>query len=125
MSSLNIAKFTTASITITATSGDASADVLYTCPTNHDGLVRFLHVSNGSTNNKKVSIQIYHTSSATYKNLVNDLAMSANTVKDIVPGGALLHLNGGDKIVCHMESGGTFDVTVSVEEHYEPNKVNG
>ena len=122
MSVLNVAKFTTASITISATSGGASGDVLYTCPANHDGLVRFLHITNGSTNNKKVSIEIYHASTTSYKNLVNDLSMSANTVTDIIPGGSLLHLNAGDKLVCHMESGGTFDVTTSVEEHYEPHK---
>ena len=55
-------------------------------------------------------------------NLVNDLSMSANTLADIIPGGSLLHLNAGDKLVCHMESGATFDVTTSVEEHYEPHK---
>ena len=122
MSVLSIAKFITASITITATSGGASGNVLYTCPDHHDGLVKFLHITNGSTNNKKVSIEIYHVSSTQYHNLVNDLAMDANSIVDIIPGGSLLHLNAGDKLVCHMESGGIFDVTTSVEEHYEPHK---
>jgi hypothetical protein len=122
MSVLNVAKFITESITISATSGGASGNVLYTCPANHDGLVRFLHLTNGSTNNKKVSIQIYHAANTQYHNLVNDLAMDANSIVDIIPGGSLLHLNAGDKLVCHMESGGNFDVTTSVEEHYEPNK---
>ena len=85
MSVLNIAKFTTASITISATSGGASGNVLYTCPANHDGLVRFLHVTNGTTSSKKVSIEIYQASTTSYKNLVNDLSMSANTVADIIP----------------------------------------
>ena len=37
----------TESVAVTATSGGASSDVVYTCPNNHDAIVTFLHVSNG------------------------------------------------------------------------------
>ena len=39
----------TEAIIVTATSGGANADLIYTCPPNHDATVDFLHVSNGAS----------------------------------------------------------------------------
>ena len=38
----------TESVTVTATAGGASGNVLYTCPNFHDATVEFLHISNGA-----------------------------------------------------------------------------
>ena len=47
----------TESVTVTATAGGASSQVLYTCPNNYDAIITFLHVSNGGVSTDNVSIQ--------------------------------------------------------------------
>ena len=44
---------------IFATSGGASGDVIHTCPANFISLIKFLHVSSGSSSTKKYSLQWY------------------------------------------------------------------
>ena len=43
------AKYFTKAKNLSATSGGASGDVVYTCPNNHVSLITFLHISNGAT----------------------------------------------------------------------------
>ena len=47
----------TKGLTVTATSGGASADLLYVCPANFDAEIVFLHVTNGDTANHNISLQ--------------------------------------------------------------------
>jgi len=119
MPELKASKFHTNSITVTSTSTGASADVLYTVPANFSAHVHFLHISNGDAQ-KKITIQIYHASSNAYKNLVKNFNQDANTLKDVVPGGAFLDMKAGDKLVCSREADGIFDVTVTAEEFFDP-----
>ena len=119
MPDLSVSKFTTESKTITSTSADASADVIYTVPDNYSAIVRFLHLSNGTTSTKKAYIQFYHNDDTTYYNLVNGLSMSGNSTHDVVSGN-FFTLHQKDKIVSYIESGMTLDVTVSVEEYFDP-----
>ena len=48
----------TEAVTVTATTGGASADTIYTCPPNHDATVDFLHISNGTTSTQNVATEI-------------------------------------------------------------------
>jgi len=119
MPDLSVSKFTTESKTITSTSADGSADVVYTVPDNYSAIVRFLHLSNGTNSTKKAYIQFYHNDDTTYYNLVNGLNMSVHTKHDVVSGN-FFTLHQKDKIVSYIESGMTLDVTVSVEEYFDP-----
>ena len=112
-------KFVTESKNITATSGGASGDVLYTVPPNHSALVDFLLISAGNLNNKHISIQLYHEDDSLYHDIVGKLAMSNNTVQQLM-GGVKLNMHQNDKLVCFSDSSGNFDVTVSVEEFFDP-----
>jgi hypothetical protein len=62
----------TESITVTATAGGASSNVVYTCPNFYDAIVTFLHVSNGAVSTDNVSIQWYHKEDDTYYTIVNN-----------------------------------------------------
>ncbi|MEK9917827.1 MAG: hypothetical protein VW496_00400 [Pelagibacteraceae bacterium] len=119
MPDLDTAKFTTESITVTSTTADASADVLYTVPDNHSALIKFLHLSNGTASTKKAYIQFFHNDSSTYKYLANGLSMAGNSVSGLISSGEFL-LHQKDKIVCYIESGMTLDVTVSAKEYFDP-----
>jgi len=121
MPNLINSKFLTESKTITSTSADESADVIYTVPNNYSSTIRFLHLSNGTGNNKKAYIQFYHKDDNQYHYLANGLAMDANTVQDIT-GNAYFNLHQGDKIVAYIQSGMILDVTISAEEYYNPNR---
>jgi hypothetical protein len=116
----NTSTYFTAAKDLTSNTGGASADVVYTCPTGFVALIKFIHVSNGATNNKKYSIQWYESSTATYHFLVDDHSLSANSLEDVVAGGSCIALQAGDKIVAHEESGGDFHIVVSGEEYFNP-----
>jgi len=123
MATLSTAKFFTAAKDISSTSGGASSDVIYTCPSNFIALVRFLHVSNGGSNNKKYSIQWYESDTTTYHYIVDDHSLSSNSLEDVVHGGSYIALKAGDKIVASKESGGDFHIILSGEEHFQPTQI--
>ena len=119
MPAKDVSKLVTESINVTATAADASAQLLYQCPTNFSAVVTFLIVSSGTVGNKDISIQLYHQETATYKYLLRTYRMSANSVF-VVTSSSSLSLHQGDKIVCFTDSTGNFDVTLSVEEYFDP-----
>jgi len=119
MATIATAKFFTAAKDLSSTSADSSADVIYTCPNNFIALIRFLHVSNGSGNNKKYSLQWYEKTATTYHYIVDNHSLDANTLEEVIDGGGYLALKAGDKIVGHKESGGDFHIILSGEEHFQ------
>ena len=114
-------KFKTESLTVTSTSADANSDLIYTVPNNYSASVKFLHLGNGTASTKKAYIQIYIADDTSYYYLCNGLSMTANTRDELIEGGELF-LNEGDQVRAFIESGMTLDVTVSVEEYYDPNR---
>ena len=112
----------TESVAVTATSGGASSNVVYTCPNNHDAIVTFLHVSNGAASTGNISIQWYHADDNAYYTIINNKSISGQDVYNMITSDRL-YLHRGDKITA-FNGGGTMGVTVSVEEHYNPNRSN-
>ena len=115
-------KTVTESIAVTATSGGASANVLYTVPPFHDSTIEFLHVSNGAASTDSVSIQWYHKEDNTYYTIVNNKSISGNDVYNMITADRL-HLHAGDKIVV-FNGGGSLGVTLSASEYYNPTRGN-
>jgi hypothetical protein len=111
----------TESITVTATAGGASSDVVYTCPNFYDAIVTFLHVSNGAASTDNVSIQWYHKEADAYYTIVNNKSVPGQDVYNMITGDRL-YLHSGDKITAFNGGGNNLGVTVSVEEHYNPNR---
>jgi|SRR6056300_2088073 hypothetical protein len=116
---LSKSKFLTESKTITSLLPNGDADLIYTCPNNYSAIVKFLHLSSGIANNKKAYIQFYHGDDGTYHHIVNGLAMGAHTATDLVSG-SQLYMHQGDKLVGYIEATMSLDVTVSLEEYYDP-----
>ena len=112
----------TESVAVTATSGGANADVLYTVPPFHDATVEFLHVSNGAASTDNISIQWYHKEDNTYYTIVNNKSIGGNSTYDVITSNRL-HLHAGDKIVV-FNGGGSLGVTISVKEYYNPARGN-
>jgi hypothetical protein len=119
MPAKDASKFTTESINVTATAAGASAQLLYQCPTNFSAVVTFLIVSSGAVANKDISIQFYHQENTTYKYMLRTYRMGANSVFIVTNTPSML-LHQGDKLVCFTDSTGNFDVTLSVEEYFDP-----
>lgn len=119
MPDLSKSKFKTEGATVTATASGASAQVIYTVPNNFSAIVRFLHLSNNTTSTKKQYVQFYHLDDTSYHYIINGLAMAGNSVYDVCQG-AYFNLHQGDKLVCYTETAGSLDVTISVEEYYDP-----
>lgn len=112
-------KFTTDGINVTATSGGASAQLLYQCPTNFSAIIRFLHVSANGSANKKISIQYYNNKLTQYDYILNALDMPSNSSREIM-GGSIFMMHEGDKLVCFTDTAGNFDVIMSAEEFFNP-----
>ena len=112
----------TESIAVTATSGGANADVLYTVPPFHDATVEFLHVSNGAASTDNISIQWYHKEDNAYYTIVNNKSIGGNDVYNMITSDRL-HLHAGDKIVV-FDGGGSLGVTISCKEYYNPARGN-
>lgn len=121
MPDLSSSKFQLESKTITSTSADGSADVVYTVPSNFSSIVRYLLLSNGTNSTKKAYVQLYHADDAQYHYLANGLSMSGHSVASLSEFGNL-NLHEGDKIVAYIETGMTLDITLSAEEYYDPNR---
>ena len=112
----------TESVAVTATAGGASSQTVYTCPNNYDAIITFLHVSNGGSSTDTVSIQWYHKEDNAYYTIVNNKSISGNDVYNMITSDRL-HLHSGDRITV-FNGGGTIGVTISVEEHYNPNRTS-
>ena len=109
----------TESVTITATAGGASSNVIYTVPNFHDATVEFLHISNGAVSTDNVSIQWYHKEDDTYYTILNSKSIAGNDVYNMISADRL-HLHAGDKITAFNGGGSSLGVTVSVKEYYNP-----
>jgi len=120
MAILSSAKYFSTAKDLSATSGGASGDVIYTCPNNFISLVKFLHVSSGASSAKKYSLQWYEAATTTYHFIIDEHSVAANGIEEVIEGGAFLALSEGDKIIGFEESSSDFHVIVSGEEYYQP-----
>jgi len=112
-------KFKTEGANITATAAGASAQVIYSCPANFSAIVRFLNIASGSTANKHISVQFYHTEDTTYHYLLNAYDMASASSFNVLNAG-IMSLHQNDKIVAFSDSVGNFDIVISVEEYFDP-----
>ena len=114
----------TESLTVTATTGGASSNVVYTTPSYHDATVEFLHVSNGAASTDNISLQWYHKEDNTYYTIVNAKSIAGNDVYNLITSDRL-HLHAGDKITAFNGGGANMGVTISVKEYYNPARGTG
>ena len=120
MATIDTAKYFTNAKDLSATSGGASGDVIYTCPANFISLIKFLHVSSGATATKKYSLQWYEAATTTYHFIIDEHSVAGNGIEEVIEGGAYLALAAGDKIIGFEESSSDFHVIISGEEHFQP-----
>ena len=113
----------TQSVAVTATTGGASSNVVYTVPNFHDATVEFLHISNGAAATDNVSIQWYHKEDDTYYTILNNKSIPGNDVFNMITSDRL-HLHAGDKITAFNGGGSSLGVTVSCKEYYNPSRGN-
>ena len=111
----------TEAIIITATSGGANANLVYTCPAFHDATIDFLHVSNGSTSTQNVTLQWYHADTNTYHHLLNDKSVAGKDVYNVI-GSDRIHLHAGDKILAFNGASSSLEVFISVRQFYNPSR---
>lgn len=109
------------SSSISSTSADASADVVYTIPANHDAELTFLSASNGSATNN-ISIQIFHADDSTYTHILRSHSVGGNDSYKVIDAD-IVYLHAGDKVLAYKGSG-TFDVSVSGKLYYNPSRSN-
>lgn len=111
---------TFSSLVLSSTSSGASATVLYTVPSNYDFEVEHLLINNYGTSNQKVSVQIYDSAAAEYKNLSIENTVTANSNEQLVNSNRV-YLHGGDKIVGYRD-GGTISLSCSGKLTYNPRR---
>lgn len=105
------------SVSITSTTADASANVIYTVPPNHDCELDFCIATNGAATNR-ISLQVYHADDATYHYVLREHSIAGNDSYKLLEADRI-YLHAGDKVVAY-KIGGTMDVTVSGRLYYNP-----
>ena len=93
-------------------------NTIYTCPANHTSKVELLFIASNTSGNKTVSIKWHDTSLGTDYFIVGGYTISAYNFLKI--DGSYLVLNAGDYLVVTPEAGSEMDITVSVEEYFDP-----
>ena len=111
----------TKGIVVTATSGGANSNVVYTCPAFFDAEIDFLHITNGDTANHNISVQWYHAETSTYHHILNDKAISGKDVYNVISSDRI-YLHAGDKITAFDGASGSLEVFLSAKEFYNPNR---
>ena len=105
------------SSSITSISSGAGADVVYTVPANYDAEITLLACSNGDTINS-ISVQVYHADGNEYHHLLRSHSVPANDTFNAITSNRMF-LHAGDKVVAY-KVGGTFDVSVSGKQYFNP-----
>jgi hypothetical protein len=82
-------KFKTEGVRVTATSPDASAQLVYQCPPNFSAIIRLLNIASGAVNNKTIAVQFYHVEDSTYHYLLNDYVMTSNNSFNVLNAGIM------------------------------------
>ena len=108
-------KYHTQGYTLSSSTADAGADVLYTCPPNYNATVRYLHIANSATSTRQCSIQFYHDEDAEYHYIMKNTTFAGNSVQNLVNGGYFF-MHAGDKILGFSANPTDFEVLISVEE---------
>ena len=111
----------TKGLTVTATSGGANSNVIYTCPNNFDAEIDFLHITNGATANHNISLQWYHAETNTYHRILNDKAIAGKDVYNVITSDRI-YLHAGDKITAFNGSSAPLEVFLSGKEYFSPNR---
>jgi hypothetical protein len=111
----------TKGLTVTATTGGATSNVVYTCPANFDAEIDFLHITNGDTANHNISIQWYHADTDTYHHILNDKAVAGKGVYNVITSDRI-YLHANDKITAFNGSSGSLEVFLSAKEFFNPNR---
>jgi hypothetical protein len=92
--------------------------VVYQCPTNFTAQVVLLLVSNKGSGNKTVTIDWTDSQSGHTFSIVAGYTISAYNFLRFDQ--SYLVLNAGDSITITSEAGSTMDVTITVEEFFDP-----
>lgn len=111
----------TKGLTVTATSGGASSNVVYTCPANFDAEIDFLHITNGGTANHNISLQWFHSDTNTYHHILNDKSVAGKDVYNVITSDRI-YLHAGDKITAFNGTSGNLEVFLSGKEFPNPNR---
>ena len=105
------------SLSITSTTTGAGADVVYTVPASHDVELTLLACANGGSNNK-INVQVYHADDEEYHYLLRTHSVANHDTYNVITSNRIF-LHAGDKIVAY-KAGGTFDVSISGKQYYNP-----
>ena len=116
-------KLHTQAYTISSTTADASATLLYTVPNNYNSIMRFLSISNGSSSTANISVQFFHKLNNTYHHIIKSTAVDGNSIIHLVNGGYFF-LHGGDKLLAYADTADVFEIMISSEEYFVSSRFN-
>jgi hypothetical protein len=102
---------------ITSLLPGADADMIFTVPNNFEAEVTLIMITNAGPL-ANISLQVYNKDLNVYSFLYRVKGVGANN-SDNVLGASTLYLNEGDKVLAYKD-GGTFDVSVSGRNVYNP-----
>ena len=101
--------------------GDTQLTAVYTCPTNIIGIIKEIIVCNiDGTSSADITLKITDTSASTTFSLASTKAVAADTYLRF--DSANIVLEDGDILKAQASAGGDLEVSLFIEEHYDPTR---
>ena len=111
-------KYFTEATSLTTTS---DTDV-YVVPANFSAHVEHFFVSNNSSGGVDYTLKFYHADDATTHTILDTHSVDGKSFESVFTVDKPMFLHAGDKLIVAAGSANKLVATVSVEEHYDPNR---
>lgn len=111
-------KFFTESTSLTTT----SQTTVYTVPPNYSAIVKLFIASNIDAAARNVTVSWYHADDASTHTIIGNHAVTGNALEVFLDATRPLYLHTGDILYATAATANVFEITVSVEEYYDPNR---
>jgi hypothetical protein len=111
-------KFHTKAYSLTTTNDTT----IYTVPNNYSGVIRLLLASNTGSSNANITIKWYHADDAETHTIIGSEQIAGNSHEKLLAGDSPFFVHAGDILKATAGTANVFEMTVSVEEYYDPNR---
>ena len=111
-------KYHSESLSLTTT----DVTTVYTVPNNYSSIVKLLLVSNTGSSNANITIEWYHSADAETHTIMGNEQIAGNSHEKLLAADAPMFLHAGDILKATAGTANVFEMTISAEEFYDPNR---
>jgi len=115
---IDTSKYFTESVDLTTTD---DTDI-YVVPNNYSAHVEHFFISNNHSSSDSYTLKFYHADDNTTHTILNSHSLDGKSIESVFTTTKPFFLHAGDKLIVAATNANRLVATVSVEEHYDPNR---